>query len=84
MSYRDDPDRDKGIYEKYHVARLNDEAGKHNECEYFILDLVHDDHARAALLAYAISCKDEYPVLSAELMAKCGFGSGAATDTSGS
>jgi hypothetical protein len=81
--YRDDPDREKGWYEKYYVARLNDETGKHERCEFFVLDLVHDRHARMAMLAYAASCGDEYPSLAVDIIDRCGFGNGDTADTSG-
>ena len=44
-----------GLHMKYSVDRLNDEAGKHDDCEYFVLDPKHDPHARIALAAY-IGC----------------------------
>lgn len=40
---------------------------KHGACPLFVLDLVHDVHARAALAAYADSCRAEYPLLAADL-----------------
>ena len=57
----------RGIYPKYHVARLSDPVGKHNECNYFVLDPQHDPHAKKALEAYAESCQANYPVLATEL-----------------
>lgn len=45
-------DKDRGIYRKYHVERLNDPDGKHDECGYFVLDPRHDPIARHALNAY--------------------------------
>ena len=44
-----------GSYRKYRVEKLNDDMGKHNECEYFVLDLTHDPLAREAALFYARS-----------------------------
>ena len=38
-------------------------GGKHEHCDYFVLDLVHDAHAFAALAAYATSCETDYPAL---------------------
>lgn len=73
-------DRDRGLYGKYYVSRIGDETGKHEDCDYFVLDLVHDRHARMALLAYAASCQDEYPLLATDLIERCGFGSGVAVD----
>ena len=77
-------DHDKGLYEKYYVARLNDDVGKHNECDYFVLDLVHDKHARMALVAYATSCAEEFPFLARDLLERCGYGNGDAVDGFGS
>lgn len=61
-------DRERGLYEKYRVERLNDPAGKHNNCRYFVLDLTHDKHAGPALQAYARSCLREYPALADDLL----------------
>lgn len=60
-------DQERGLYRKYNVERLNDPAGKHAECEYYVLDLVHDRHAAPALLAYADSCVNEFPELAEDL-----------------
>jgi hypothetical protein len=63
-------DANRGLYEKYTVKRTDgkSEPGeKHYLCSYFVLDLKHDKHARKALLAYAESCKKEYPALSQDL-----------------
>lgn len=71
-----------GILPKYRVERLNDLAGKHDKCEYFVLDVVHDPHARAAMTAYAASCRGEYQKLAAELdqrVADAASGPGAAS-----
>ena len=62
-----------GLYNKFIVHRVDgrDEIGKkHYGCEYFVLDLDHDSHAPAAIRAYAESCREEYPLLSADLFAK--------------
>ena len=66
-------DKTRGLYNKYRVERLDgssDIGGKHYGCEYFVLDLTHDKHAKAALLAYAESCKTEYPLLAKDLRAQ--------------
>lgn len=47
-----DADRNRGIYNKYAVTR-RDFSDKHTDCHYFVLDLVHDKFAAAALRAYA-------------------------------
>jgi len=51
-------DAERGLYRKYKVERNDGSSGpggKHEKCEYFILDLEHDKHAKAALKAYADS-----------------------------
>jgi hypothetical protein len=73
-----DADAARGWYRKYEVTRLNDAAGKHTDCEYFVLDLVHDAHAPAALRAYAESCATTHPQLSKELAQRFGLRTGEA------
>jgi hypothetical protein len=74
-------DRTRGIYHKFVVTRVDGSSapgGKHDGCFYFVLDLDHDPHARAALAAYAASCRAEYPLLAHDLdgmVAGCEFGS---------
>lgn len=63
---------DQGVYEKFTVTRNDGRSApgeKHDGCRYFVLDLDHDPHARSSLRAYAESCRDTYPGLSAELLA---------------
>ena len=60
-------DRKRGLYEKYYVERRHDDAGKHKDCQFFVLDLDHDKHAIPALKAYAESCRAEYPALARDL-----------------
>lgn len=73
-------DRTRGIYHKFVVSRTDGTSapgGKHDGCFYFVLDLNHDPHARAALAAYMKSCEAEYPLLAADLRAQlytCAFG----------
>jgi len=70
-----DPNR--GIYHKFSVTRTDgtsEAGGKHHECEYFVLDINHDPHAKAALLAYAESCKADYPLLAHDVRAMAIFG----------
>jgi hypothetical protein len=58
------------MYEKFVVARTDgsdEPGGKHEDCDYFVLDLTHDKHAVAALAAYAVSCKDTHPQLHADI-----------------
>lgn len=63
-------DTTKGLYQKYDVRRTDgsSELGqKHYGCKYFVLDITHDPHALPALKAYADSCRNEYPLLAADL-----------------
>lgn len=70
--------RNTGLYRKFEVRRTDGTdapGGKHEDCTYFVLDVTHDKHARAALVAYAESCAHEYPLLSRDvfaLAAMCG------------
>ncbi len=68
----DQPKRDRllPVYEKYHIYRTDgrDATGeKHDGCAYFVLDLTHDPHAIPALEAYLVSCRQDFPFLSARL-----------------
>lgn len=56
----------KGLYRKYTVTR-SDDSPKHKDCNYFVIDITHDNHAKAALLAYAASCEDDNPALSSDI-----------------
>lgn len=62
-----------GLYHKFNVTRTDgtdQPGGKHEGCEYFVLDLTHDPFALPALKAYAEACRDEYPILAADLQNK--------------
>lgn len=48
-----------GLQQRYRVEKINDPAGKHDECRYFVLDPQHDPFARVALLAYAAAVERE-------------------------
>jgi hypothetical protein len=64
----DDPKR--GLYGKFKVERIDGRSApgeKHRDCQYFVLDLDHDKHAKAALRAYVKSCKKEFPALAMDL-----------------
>ena len=64
-------DRERGLYRKYKIERTDGRSGpgkKHENCTYFVLDLVHDPHAIPALLAYAKSCEADYPALASDLL----------------
>ena len=60
-------DKERGLYRKYRVSRLDDVMGKHNDCFYFVLDTNHDPFAIPALKAYAHACREEYPVLAQDI-----------------
>jgi len=58
---------------KYKVERTDGSSvsgGKHESCEYFVLDLVHDKFSYQALKAYADACEAEYPLLARDLRSK--------------
>lgn len=64
---------DQGLFRKFNVARTDGTdapGGKHHGCEYFVLDLTHDPHAVAAVLAYADACAPTHPFLAADLRAR--------------
>lgn len=59
-----------GVYEKFKVTRTDGKSRKgkkHARCEYFVLDIDHDEYALPALRAYATACAGEYPNLAADL-----------------
>jgi hypothetical protein len=63
-------DTTRGLYQKFTVVRTDGSSapgGKHEGCEYFVLDLTHDKHALPALRAYIQSCRAEYPLLAEDL-----------------
>jgi hypothetical protein len=61
------PDDERGLYRKYHVRKLNDREGKHDNCFFFVLDMTHDPFAIPAARAYADACREQYPLLAQEL-----------------
>jgi hypothetical protein len=64
-------DRNRGLYSKFTVERTDGQSAlgkKHEDCDYFVLDLNHDPHAVPAVLAYAQSChEDGYELLARDL-----------------
>jgi len=63
-------DKTRGLYGKFTVIRKDGSSlfgCKHHNCDYFVLDLSHDEHAISALKAYADSCRNEYPLLANDL-----------------
>jgi len=60
----------RGIYRKYVVRRTDgtDSRGqKHEGCFLFVIDVDHDPHAEAALMAYAKACASKRPELAADI-----------------
>lgn len=69
----EDEKRTRGLYEKFRVERTDGKSApgeKHDGCQYFVLDIGCDPHSIPALMAYAESCKGDYPQLARELRAK--------------
>lgn len=60
-------DEAKRLYRKYRVTRIDDATGKHDGCEFFVLDWMHDRFAVPAIRAYADACAAEFPLLATEL-----------------
>lgn len=63
----------RGVYNKFTVHRNDGKDspnGKHNACDYFVLDLTHDDFALPALIAYEQACRDKFPLLADDLVIK--------------
>jgi hypothetical protein len=60
-----------GLFSKFIVHRTDRadwKGGKHEGCQYFVLDATHDPRALPALRAYAESCrKDGYDALASDL-----------------
>lgn len=64
----------KGLYHKFDVRRTDatdGPGGKHEGCDYFVLDLTCDRFALGALWHYAQECRAQYPELARDLEAKC-------------
>ena len=64
------PDTGQGLFQKFEVRRTDgssEPGGKHEGCEYFVLDTDHDTHAAAALRAYASACEGSHPLLARDL-----------------
>jgi hypothetical protein len=65
-----DPERDRGLYEKYVVQRADGATGdgrKHEHCRHFVLDVDHDPLAAPCLNLYADLCETSYPRLARDL-----------------
>lgn len=69
------PAEQQGLFRKFEVRRVDGSdqpGGKHHGCRYFVLDMEHDQHAPAAIRAYAESVSKSHPQLAADLMAEFG------------
>ena len=70
MSNCDPSDRNRGFYEKFNVERVDGGSKllqRHEGCDYFVIDLDHDPHACASLMAYAAACDLSHPLLADDL-----------------
>jgi hypothetical protein len=70
------PAEQQGLFRKFIVRRTDGSdapGGKHEGCEYFVLDTKHDAHAPTALAAYARACRETHLQLSADLIARYGL-----------
>ncbi len=59
-----------GLYKKFEVERSDGSSkpgGKHEFCDYFVLDWIHDPFAIPAARAYADACEKMYPELASDL-----------------
>lgn len=64
------PNTEQGLYRKFDVRRTDGSdqpGGKHDGCEYFVLDVTHDPHARPALAAYRDSVAATHPDLARDM-----------------
>ena len=64
------PDTGQGLFQKFEVRRTDgssEPGGKHEGCEYFVLDTDHDAYAEVALAAYANACEATHPLLARDL-----------------
>jgi hypothetical protein len=68
----DDPDRERGLYNKFIVERTDMQAAeRHRDCEYFVLDLHHDALAIPAVEAYIVAARESgYHKLASDLERK--------------
>ena len=56
----------RGLYTKFVAVRTH-ESPRHQDCEYFVLDVSHDSYALPALEAYMNACKETEPLLANDL-----------------
>ena len=48
-----------GLEARYHVHKIEDPEGKHDNCRYFVLDPQHDPLAAEALHFYAMNTEND-------------------------
>lgn len=71
------PAEHQGLFRKFTVSRTDGSDapdGKHYGCDYFVLDVTHDPHAKAALAAYADAVEATHPQLAADMRQRYGIG----------
>lgn len=64
------PAEQQGVFRKFEVCRVDGSdkpGGKHEGCEYFVLDVDHDPHAKVALAAYAGAVEATHPQLAEDM-----------------
>lgn len=69
------PAEQQGLFRKFDVRRVDGSdqpGGKHYGCRYYVLDLNHDQHAPAAMRAYAAACRATHPQLASDIEAEFG------------
>jgi hypothetical protein len=62
--------KDEGIFRKFNIQRRDGgdlPGGKHDGCDYFVLDWRHDPFAVPAARAYAKACASKFPQLARDL-----------------
>lgn len=70
------PAEQQGLFRKFDVRRTDGSSapgGKHEGCEYFVLDTTHDKLAAVALEAYADACEATHPLLAEDLRKRYGL-----------
>ena len=70
------PAEQQGLFRKFDVRRTDGSSargGKHEGCEYFVLDVDHDPHAKAALAAYASAVGATHPQLAEDMRQRYGL-----------
>jgi hypothetical protein len=66
-------ERTVGLYRKFEVRRVDGSSGpggRHEHCDYLVLDWQHDPFTVPAARTYANACEAEYPALASDLRAK--------------